>query len=200
MRYLDADYTDACTVADVRVRRREDFKNLRITTRTLAAQRWDCSIELAGDARLRRDVKRDRRRKGIGTPFALPMPQDVWSIGHGATLPTGTMNVRANADAGAKVVSISVAGGSKRIFGDWYVRFDNHRKVYIVDSDDDDYGGTPKNITIDPPLVEDITQSTKMILEPDLWCVYNLDLTFRDTLAGGVAAHYARFSVSEWLR
>ena len=199
MRYLDADYTEQCVVNDFRVVRREESKNLRIRTRTLRAQRWDATIALRGEARLRRDVLRDQRVKGLGTPFALPMPQDVKSIGVGQPRPTGTLNVRAAADAGAGTVRVSVAGGAKPIYNGWYIRFSSHRKVYEVVSDDGEYGGTPKDLEIYPALVEDVAQSQTVVLEPDLWCVYNPGLTFGSRETADETAYYAAFNVSEYL-
>ena len=200
MRFLNADYTDECAVTDLRLQRREESKALVVSTRVLKAQRWDCVIGLVGDASLRRDVLVHQKTQGLGLPFSIPMPQDMHSIGVANDLPTGTLNVRAAADSGAGSVSVSVAGGGKQVYKGMYVAFDNHKKVYMVVEDDAVYAGTPKALKLYPNLVSDVPITAKLVLEPNLWCVYNPGLSFgTHELTGGAIAHYALLSVTEQL-
>ena len=196
--FLGAEYAEGCVVSDTRTRRRVETLDLRVRTRALKAQRWDVALALRGGRRLRRDVLAHQAEHADGTPFTLPMPQDLKAIGVSA-LATGVLNVRAGAAVGATTVNASVAGGGKRLWKGQFVAFSNHRKVYRVLSEDGLYAGASTAIDVYPALVAEVTTADKLELEPDLWAVYADALGFgvQDTAEG--TAHTAMLGLVEYL-
>ena len=93
-----------------------------------------------------------------------------------------------------------MAGGDKQVYSGQYIGFTNHRKVYMVRSADAAYGSSQRDLTVYPNLVEDVARNTdRIVLLPNLWCVYTPGLTFGSQTFNGDTVYYAGFNVSEYL-
>ena len=196
LEFLGARYGGGCSVADGRTRERVVSINRKISQSEEDAQNWEVIVELISELRgLRSKVKAHELTHGI-TPFTLPMPQDLKSIG--PDYPTGNLAVAVNKDGGAASVTCTAASPVKLSVGH-YIGFSNHRKVYMV-TDDVSIGAARRVVPIYPDLLDDVTTSETVALEPDLYAVHNFAaLGFGVRKMDGRTEHYALMSLTEYL-
>ena len=199
MSFLGAAYIDP-TIKDLRRRIVGETSNLQLKAWESTSQKWGLDVGLAPDSngasRLGAKIAAHRAKHGVGTSFTMPMPQ------HLGTLPSGGFGSAAltvKTGAGLAAGDLTVRSTHKTtLYAGRFIKFANHTKLYIVETDVEISANTDTTVEIYPALRKAQANAAVISHTPDLTCYWTLNGIEEVSYSGGIVFQ-ARISVEEAL-
>ena len=171
--FLGHKYVTPLAVKNNEPRFISDSKSLRRQSVRTGAQRWELEITFTEgrNSDLYGEMLSHYMANGSETAFEIPMPQNHKALSlFEDTLGANSapaLDVSTSASTGDNSISINNGSGHTVLIpAGWFIKFNNHDKVYMVTNSLELANGETDSLSIAPPLVEDVSTSYDLIIKP----------------------------------